>query len=365
MEVIIRPNGLATKLRICMVSVPASRYVAGLTETWRNWLIALLILEIIITELLIRDNYDLNNKFESIDWLIKFTNTGSSPITQWEQRYDNPYLQKLSQSVAKYPKVFLPIARRILTFANWVSDERRETITDFDATPRLGSFQGGFPWTCDSFPWPRNEDGSPMSPVLQLNLAELPLCPLGKFPPILYQVWGAISPDGLRAKEVSRAIPLHVIAKCKPSSALFQPNNTVLGFDREGSVGDMITPDGAWRFSLGQSYFASMSDVFDIRDLPDDYIQDANDIEEQVAALDVLIDEDYFLFLDGGFFGGQLKSYYDGSEGFEIAARSIYSPRNAMSDFSVQTDGLRTFNGGFLGIMRKIEDGSIFTQLAW
>ena len=307
----------------------------------------------------------MRNAVGNVDWLVEFTGTQNAPIARWEQRHENPYLQKLANLVSRYPEPFFAIAQRILLYANWVSDEKREPILDFGATPRLGSFQGGFPWTCDSYPWPRNENGSPMSPVIQLNLDELPLGPLGALPPVLFQVWGAVLPEGSQAKEVSRAIPLNVIKGCNPSSALLEPNNPALGFERKGSVGDLIMPVENWRFSLGQSYFAEMLDVFNKDDLPEELLEDAGAIEEQVAELDSMIDENDFMNDDGGFFGGQLKSYYDREEGFAIGARCIYSPRNALSAFSDEWDGLSTFDSGFLGVMQKIENDSIITHCAW
>lgn len=141
-----------------------------------------------------------------------------------------------------------------------------------------------------------------MTPVVQLNLADLALNPLGSLPPVLVQIWGNLHRGGTEASEFTRIIPLATTHGNAPDPNYRTTSNPVLGFEREGSIGDVIVPNERWRFSLGQRYFAHMMDIFEEESLPENMVQSRDKILMSIERLDECIDDDHFLALDGGFF---------------------------------------------------------------
>lgn len=129
----------------------------------------------------------------------------NSPIASWVGRSRNRFLRAVAALHEVCPEActrtdvwgqgmgdYYPgLLGFIGSVAAWRIEARTRPIRPGEVIDRRASMLGGAPWTCDLHPWPWGSAGRrPMSPLVQLNLAELDLSLLGRFPPVLVQVWG-------------------------------------------------------------------------------------------------------------------------------------------------------------------------------
>lgn len=149
----------------------------------------------------------------------------ASALSSWEGHEICSLLRELTTAAERWPDTFYDEAAALVRTAAWYAEERRQPFFSLRKLDRKSSFVGGFPWTSNRFPWPEDERGRPLSPLLQLNLAQLSLEQLGSLPDSLVQVWG----NGFQP--VVREIPLDRIAKENPDWTLRGWQNELLYFE--------------------------------------------------------------------------------------------------------------------------------------
>lgn len=85
-----------------------------------------------------------------------------------------------------------------------------EPIREADCQhPSLETMQGGFPWVCDHYPWPKGADGGCLAPLLQVRLADLRPHVQVEFPDLLVQFWGE------EWEITTRSVPMEHARVCK------------------------------------------------------------------------------------------------------------------------------------------------------
>ena len=149
-----------------------------------------------------------------------------SQIASWDGRSTNRFLRAVAALHEACPEActrtdvwgqgmgdyYPSLLGFIGSVAAWRIEARTRPIRPGAVIDRRASMLGGAPWTCDLHPWPWGRySRRPMSPLVQLNLAELDLGLIRRFPPVLVQVWG----DGDSVR--SRTIPLAGIEAREPT----------------------------------------------------------------------------------------------------------------------------------------------------
>ncbi len=190
------------------------------------------------------------------DWLITLDPAyAKSAIAAWEGRHDCELLKLTAELYALCPDFALdPAAFDILdneyslldyvmAAAAWAIEVVVVPFTDYASVDRKSSMIGGFPWTCERHPWPTGSSGA-LSPVYQLNLAQLDLSRIAEFPPVIVQAWG----DGIDF--LTRVIPLADLEGVDPSRDPLAYENLYLFYDR----GD--TEQAGAILSTGKAVFA-------------------------------------------------------------------------------------------------------------
>lgn len=202
----------------------------------------------------------------------------NSAVASWEGRSKSRFLRAVAALHELCPEActrtdvwgqgmgdyFPSLLDFIGSVAAWRIEARTRAIPPRAVIDRRASMLGGAPWTCDLYPWPWGRyGGRPMSPLVQLNLAELDLSLVGRFPPVLVQVWG----DGTSVW--SRTIPLESIEGhapapldpgagdrnlVSPSAFLPEVGNLFLYYRGKRWRGDWIVQVGEY-LSTGRSSF--------------------------------------------------------------------------------------------------------------
>lgn len=295
----------------------------------------------------------LPERTEGIDWLIKHLELTSRPIAQWEGRYDSLFLTRLAEACARYPGVFDGSADRHLRYSNYWSKETRYPLSTTDNLDRKGSFVGAFPWTSRDFPWPENEEGEALSPVLQLNLKQMPLDKIGINAEALLQVWG----DDYTP--IVRFIPLDAIEGAEPDTEMKAWSNDLLGYDSGTGcqIGEVVEIEGDWRFSISREIEIdpdwpedwdgdpAMADV--LREL-----RGAWEELEKLASQEMQISD----HAADGFFGGQMDGRQSSFYEFEDCI-TVYSPASL---FMADGPGLVTLRDGTLSVMLSADQSQSF-----
>jgi hypothetical protein len=222
---------------------------------------------------------------EPVDWLLsQKPEYANLPIAKWEGRYSCDILIKLAKLHALCPDVCNdPLAIEwgfsgrpgltdyILKGAQWGLSPTQEPILSLKDVDRCGSMFGGFPWTCEAFPWPTG-DGGHMSPLVQLNLRALCLEKIADFPDILIQVWGNGYDPYLRA------IPCSEISNRDPDTDYFEYRNDFLYFERVPDLSQEIA-------CVGQNLSADQPEFYVVGGHAEMYLLDRGLTEAYVARL--------------------------------------------------------------------------------
>lgn len=201
------------------------------------------------------------------DWLVSLApQFADSPLASWGHRNKSRLVRLVAELYALCPDLAIDpralsqdggpsLLDALFCGSAWACAVEASPFYDLAAVDRRSSFIGGFPWICEDFPWPRDRAGEALSPLFQLNLAELDLSSVAAFPPVLIQGWGD------EIEFFTRAIPLAKVEGRVPSSQTpewRQEHLCYLGNNR-GSLGSKITT-GSRFFSLETDRIARMAD---------------------------------------------------------------------------------------------------------
>ncbi len=308
-----------------------------------------------------------------VDWLIASDPTyGDTAFSAWDGKYDDPFLTELAESIAKWPGVYDRLARALVLGAQWTCRQKSKSFFSLADLDRRKSFAGGLPWTCDKYPWPQ-ENGRWLSPLVQVNLSELPLDPIATFPAILLQVWG-----NQIDMPVVREIPLSDIVNQVPDKVMKPWHDEhhcyeykAVGFDWQKPaptdlsayetagqrVGEYISVAGHWKFCLG----LELGNWLDDPDVVADWYGDPAMSEtvhkfesDQHRLFELERNAPQMNNMTGywegaGRFGGQMESYQSGYEE-SLPAKNLLTPK---------ASGLSILGDGNLNILWLEKDGKI------
>ena len=311
-----------------------------------------------------------------IDDLIASLGYSHAPISKWQGRHGSEFLQCLIKAYKAYPDIFEPYTNKVLKYANYWSLEKRQPIVGMTNINRRGSFLGGFPWTSAAHPWPIDRNGDALAPILQLNLAELPLGPIDVQQDVLFQVWGW---DGT-GELYPRSLPL-VDLNGEPNWTLSAWKSNDLYYHFEGFkgedgwttpteldwydgrvVGEYVSPDKQWHFSLGRDLdlvFGYGEDLLPEGPLPEGaepYWRSLQSLAETAPQMSASTYSDNDVM--SGYFGGQMYAHTNDYADFpEYAA--LYCPKE-MGDIGDDGDcGLFAwYDSGFDGKLSILQERS-------
>lgn len=141
-----------------------------------------------------------------------------SPLVAAKDSISNPALERIAKLCVRFGEVLAPVRDFMMATSGYPFSEIRTPIYGLDGIDRKRSIVGTALWTCEKFKWPVSKSGTPLSPLMQINLQELnnDISSAVNFPALIVQVWGDY------IKPIVRTIPLSEI---------------------DGSIPDKVVPD--------------------------------------------------------------------------------------------------------------------------
>lgn len=308
-----------------------------------------------------------------VDWLIALDPAyAGTPLSNWDERYNDPFLTDFAKFVAKWADAYDSLADVVVLGAQWTCRQKSERFYSLKKLDRRSSFMGGLPWTCEKYPWPQ-KNGKWLSPLIQLNLSDLPLDHIADFPPILLQVWG-YQLDQPEVREIPLSaiadqIPSHVIKPWQDEHVAYeyevdrfdwgQPAPTDLSlYETLGQcVGEYVSIGGDWKFCLGNELENNIdwSDIISdwnddptMADILDAWQGDVGRLFELLSSAPQMRNMPDHL-KGGGRFGGQMQARQTSYEEW-LPDRNLLTPPDS---------GLSILAGGYLNILWLEDDGKI------
>lgn len=135
-------------------------------------------------------NDEEEQKNESlIDWVSSLNpEWASSALAKYEKRESLDTVKIMSEIKNNFPDKFDSDIDYIFASSLWHAKEKTKPINKNKKIDRTKSMISGFPLTTKDYPWPYDNEGG-MAPVCQLNLSDLDLDFIDKFPDVIVQVW--------------------------------------------------------------------------------------------------------------------------------------------------------------------------------
>jgi hypothetical protein len=185
------------------------------------------------------------------DWLVSMApHLSEAPLALWPGRHKSRMVRRIAELYAFCPDIVLDaralegsvdgsasLVETLFRGSAWAIEALTRPFYNPGEVDRRSSFIGGIPWTCEAFPWPSGRSETALSPLFQLNLAELDLALIAEFPPVLVQGWGD------ETNFITRVILLSEIAGRSPASHVPAWEQKHLGYLRNdrGSIGATLS----------------------------------------------------------------------------------------------------------------------------
>lgn len=109
-----------------------------------------------------------------------------------KDKISDPTLTEIARICVRFGDIFAPVREFLLSTSGYRWADITTPLSNLDEVDRKKSMLGIALWTCDKFPWPCDKNNKPLSPLMQLNLAQHreQLKNKADFPEMIVQVWG-------------------------------------------------------------------------------------------------------------------------------------------------------------------------------
>lgn len=162
-------------------------------------------------------------------------------IVRFKDQITDPAVRDIATLCVRFGDLLSPICDFMMATSGFPLSEIRTPIHDATEIDRTRSMVGTTLWICEKFQWPHSKSGTPLTPLMQINLQEFhtPLSAAADFPALLVQVWA----DGL--DPFVRTISLSEIEGASPNASIPDWENQYLYFgvtaEASGSAKDVET----------------------------------------------------------------------------------------------------------------------------
>ena len=330
---------------------------------------------------------DLNISLSEALSLLATRNSSykDTAILSFKDQITDPAVRDIATLCVRFGDLLAPICDFMMATSSFPLNEIRMPIHDATEIDRTRSMVGTTLWVCEKFRWPHSKSGTPLSPLMQINLHELRphLSAEADFPALLVQVWGdSVDP-------FVRTIPLSEIEGASPDASIPEWENEHLYYgvnaEASGSAKDIeaspeevvyceyIGVGGPLPFSVSRDMFNFETLRYEIECLAQQptfaKLEAHSDIAELINYLSDSFEEAMVKFelnrgsrsYDGGYFFGDTKLrqssylgwYADTSDWHGGGWKTLYQPYCDGDSLP----GLSIFWDGELALFWRIKDG--------